>query len=285
MAFAPSPAAALPPAMPTDPPNPRWPAALRASVGLHAAALAAAAAFPAAWPWLLGGLVANHVALGAAGMWPRSQLLGPNLIALPPTHAARREVALTFDDGPNPAVTPAVLDLLDRHGATASFFCIGQQAAKHPDLLREIVARGHRVENHSQTHPYSFACLLPPGLAREIGTAQTTLATLAGQPPQYFRAPMGLRNPMLQPTLTRLGLHLAAWTRRGYDGVNGDADTVLQRLTTGLAAGDVLLLHDGRCGQTRDGRPLVLAVLPRLLERLGDLGLRGVGLPVKEGSK
>jgi peptidoglycan-N-acetylglucosamine deacetylase len=269
--------------MQTDPRNPRWPPALRASAGLHVAALAAAAAFPAAWPWLLGGVVANHALLGAVGMWPRSQLLGPNLIALPQRHAAQREVALTFDDGPNPDVTPAVLDLLDRHGATASFFCIGQQAAKHPDLLREIAARGHRVENHSQTHPNSFACLLPPGLAREIGTAQTTLATLAGQSPQYFRAPMGLRSPMLQSVLARLGLHLAAWTRRGYDGVNGDADAVLQRLVTGLAAGDVLLLHDGRCGRDRDGQPLVLAVLPRLLERLGELGLKGVALPVKQG--
>ncbi|HEY2133451.1 MAG TPA: polysaccharide deacetylase family protein [Acetobacteraceae bacterium] len=269
--------------MHAEPRNPRWSPALRASAGLHVAALAAAAAFPAAWPWLLGGVVANHAVLGAAGMWPRSQLLGPNLVALPPGHTARREVALTFDDGPNPAVTPAVLDLLDRHGATASFFCIGQQAAKHPDLLRDIVARGHRVENHSQTHPNSFACLLPAGLAREIGTAQTTLATLAGQAPRYFRAPMGLRNPMLQPVLARLGLHLAAWTRRGYDGVNGEADTVLQRLVTGVAAGDVLLLHDGRCGRTRDGQALVLAVLARLLERLGDLGLKGVALPVTEG--
>jgi peptidoglycan/xylan/chitin deacetylase (PgdA/CDA1 family) len=256
-----------------------WSPALRVSAALHAAALGGVLAFPAAWPWLLGGVVANHVVLGAAGMWPRSRLLGPNLLALPPESAARGEVALTFDDGPNPEVTPAVLDLLDRHGARATFFCIGEAAAAHPALLREIVARGHRVENHSDTHPKHFACLLPGGLTREVGGAQARLTGLAGQVPRYFRAPMGLRSPMLQPVLARHGLRLAAWTRRGYDGVNGDAEAVLRRLTRNLGAGDVLLLHDGRCGRGQDGQPLVLAVLPLLLERVAASGLTPVCLP------
>ncbi len=260
------------------PGEPRWPAALRVSVGLHAVAAGAALAAPGAWPWWLGAVVADHAVLGAAGMWPRSRLLGPNVTALPPGQAARGAVALTFDDGPDPAVTPAVLDMLERSGARGSFFCIGRQAAMHPDLVREIAARGHGVENHSETHPNHFACLAPVGLAREVGAAQARLADCAGRAPRFFRAPMGLRSPLLQPVLARHGLRLASWTRRGYDGVDGRAAAVLARLVAGLAGGDVLLLHDGRSGRDADGRPLVLAVLPALLERMAALGLTGVAL-------
>jgi peptidoglycan/xylan/chitin deacetylase (PgdA/CDA1 family) len=256
---------------------------MRASALLHVAALGGAVALPAAWPWLAGAVVANHLGLAAAGMWPRSRLLGPNVIALPAAQAGRGEVALSFDDGPDPAVTPAVLDLLEAAGATASFFCIGRAAAANPWLVRDIVARGHRVENHSDTHPNRFAALSPAGLHREVADAQARLADLAGTAPAYFRAPMGLRSPLLQPVLARLGLSLVAWTRRGYDGVDGQPGAVLRRLGAGLAGGDLLLLHDGRCGRAGDGRPLVLAVLPDLLGRLAACGFRGVAISREQG--
>ena len=105
------------------------------------------------------------------------------------------------------------------------------------------------------------------------------LAALAGRAPRFFRAPMGLRTPLLESVLARQGLCSAAWTRRGYDGTCGDADRVLGRLTRGLAARDVLLLHDGGSARTRAGRPVVLDVLPALLDRITALGLRSVALP------
>jgi peptidoglycan/xylan/chitin deacetylase (PgdA/CDA1 family) len=245
---------------------------------VHAGAVASLLAAPAQWPWALAAVVANHAVLTAVGLWPRSSALGENLVRLPAAAGARREVALTIDDGPDPEVTPAVLDLLDAAGARGTFFCIAERAARHPALVREIVRRGHSVQNHSHVHRHDFSLLGPCGFAREIGAAQDVLGELAGERPRFFRAPAGLRNPFLAPVLHRLGLTLASWTRRGFDTRERDPQRVLQRLTRGLAAGDILLLHDGHCARDAQGRPVVLSVLPALLAELRRLQLVPVTL-------
>ena len=258
----------------------RWQPApfLWVSLGLHAAALAAVLARPAVWPWAIGALVVNHVLLSLAGLLPRCPWLGPNWTRLPAAAAARGEIALTIDDGPDPVVTPAVLDLLDRHGAKATFFCIGTQAARYPELCRDIVRRGHAIENHSQTHGYGFALLGPRGFLRELQTAQQTLTAITGEPPRFFRAPAGLRNPFLDPVLQRLGLQLASWSRRAYDTRNDDAQAVLRILTRSLRAGDILLLHDRHAALTAQGTPVILAVLPPLLQAVAAAHLKCVTL-------
>lgn len=255
-----------------------WPPLLRASVALHAGAAGAALLWPGSWPWALGAVVANHAAITATGLWPRSVGLGPNVLRLPPAAAARGEVALTLDDGPDPDVTPAVLDLLAAHGARATFFCIGEQVRAHPALVRRIVAAGHSVQNHSLHHRHHFSLMGPAALAREIGDAQALLADATGVRPHAFRAPAGLRNPFLDPVLHAQNLHLVAWTRRGFDTREADADRVLARLQRGLAGGDILLLHDGHARRTAQGQPVVLQVLPRLLAALAAQGLRPVTL-------
>lgn len=244
-----------------------------ASIGLHAVAAGTAALLPEMAWWALGGVAFNHLCITAAGLWPRSTWLGPNHSRLPAAAAARRAFALTLDDGPDPAVTPRVLDLLDRHGVHATFFCIARRARQHPALLREIVARGHSVQNHSLEHRHTFALLGPRALALEIGRAQAVLGELTGVRPHCFRAPAGLRNPFLDPVLHRLDLQLVSWTRRGFDTVRRDPQRVLGRLTDGLGAGDILLLHDGHARRTSGGQPVVLEVLPALLARCRDAGL------------
>jgi peptidoglycan/xylan/chitin deacetylase (PgdA/CDA1 family) len=251
---------------------------LRGSFALHAAALAGAAIGPGLWPWALGAVAANHAVACVAGLLPRSRLLGPNLTRLPPAAAGRREIAITIDDGPDPDVTPRVLAILARAGARASFFCIGERAQRHPDLVREIVAQGHAVENHSFRHQHNFGMLGPAGYLREIGAAQEALAEIAGSAPRFFRAPAGLRNPFLDYALARLALPLVSWTRRGFDTLASDADRVHARLTRGLGAGDILLLHDGHAARAPGGGAVVLAVLPRLLEALVPAGLQPVTL-------
>src|ERR1700735_4057349 len=99
---------------------------LVASAAVHLGAVAALIARPRSWPWALGALLANHAALAAAGLWPRSHLLGPNWTRLPQRGAQAPSVAITIDDGPDPAITPQVLTLLESYGANASFFCIGE---------------------------------------------------------------------------------------------------------------------------------------------------------------
>ena len=244
------------------------PPLLWATAVLHAGAALSLLVVPAHWPWALAAVAVNHAVLTAVGLWPRSTALGTNMVRLPAGAAARREVALTIDDGPDPEVTPAVLDLLDAAGARATFFCIAERAARHPGLVREIVRRGHSVQNHSHAHRHTFSLRGPRGFAREIQAAQAVLAEVAGEAPRFFRAPAGLRNPFLAPVLHRLGLALASWTRRGYDTRERDPRRVLQRLTHGLAAGDILLLHDGNCARDAQGRAVILTVLPALLDTL-----------------
>jgi len=244
--------------------KPTW--IIQASLALHAAAAIALIARPRLWPWVLAAVVADHLLLTAAGLWPRSKLLGPNWTRLPDAAAAAGAVAITIDDGPDPAVTPRVLDLLDEYRAKATFFCIGERVEQHSQLAREIISRGHSIENHSQHHLHRFSVMSPAGIAAEIERAQDTIASVTGQRPQFFRAPAGLRSPFLEPVLSRMGLRLASWTRRGFDTVNPDPGVVLQRLTRGLQGGDILLLHDGHAASTSSGTPVILEVLPLLLQ-------------------
>jgi peptidoglycan/xylan/chitin deacetylase (PgdA/CDA1 family) len=248
---------------------------LYGSAALHFGAVVAALLRPTAWPWALGAIAANHALLAATGLWPRSQWLGPNWTQLPEGNAA---VAITIDDGPDPAVTPQVLAILGSHRATATFFCVGERVLRYAELAQEIVRRGHSIENHSQRHRHNFSLLGPKGMHAEISQAQDSITRVTGQAPRFFRAPAGLRNPFLDPVLTHLDLRLASWTRRGFDTVDRDPDAVYERLADGLAARDILLLHDGHAARDALGRPVILGVLPQLLETLASHGLEPITL-------
>jgi len=251
---------------------------IRATIALHVLALIAVIAEPGQWRWSLGAVLANHVLLTLFGLWPRSRRLGPNWTRLPAAATARNELALTIDDGPDPIVTPQVLDILDRYAVQATFFCIGEKAARYPDLCREIVRRGHAVENHSQHHRHHFALLGYAGFMRELQAAQDTLTAITGQRPLFFRAPAGLRNPFLDPVLARLGLQLSSWSARGFDTRIGDAERVQGNLLRGMRAGAILLLHDGNAARTSAGIPVILEVLPTVLASAAAASLRFVTL-------
>lgn len=251
---------------------------LTVSALVHGAALGAGLWQPGWWPWLAGGVVANHAALVSAGLWPRSQWLGSNWTHLPAASAARGEFAITIDDGPDPDITPRVLDALDQLGARASFFCIGHRAQAHPALCRAIVARGHRVENHGHGHSNAFSLFGPGRMRRDIATAQAVLSDITGEAPRFFRPTAGLRNPFLDPVLHGLGLQHASWTRRGFDTRSGDPATVQRRLLRGFAGGDILLLHDGHAARASDGQPVLLHALPKVMAEARRLGLQPVTL-------
>ena len=260
--------------------QPRWVPSplLLASAALHLSAGAASLIRPRLWPWALGAVALNHAVLGAAGLWPKSRLLGPNWTHLPASSGMRGEVAITIDDGPDPEVTPNVLTQLGMYGAHASFFCIGERVERYRELAQEIIRCGHTIENHTQRHRHTFSLLGPRAIEAEIARAQDSIARVAGDSPRFFRAPAGLRNPFLDPVLCRLKLRLATWTRRGFDTVNGDADTVYRRLVNSLQGGDILLLHDGNAARGRTGKPVILEVLPRLLETLISRQLKSITL-------
>lgn len=228
--------------------------------------------------WALVVLLASHLAMMFSGLWPRSTWMGATWVRLPDAARSRREVAITIDDGPDPEVTPMVLEILSRYGVQASFFCIGTRAVQYPQLCRAMIAAGHRVENHGQNHPTLLSMWGPQGWRAEVGEGQQTLQSITGQRPAFYRAVAGLRNLFLDPVLCQQGLQLASWTRRGFDTRETDPQQVLDRLMRGLGPGDILLLHDGHAARTANGTPVIVAVLPRLIEALRERDLKPVTL-------
>jgi len=245
---------------------------------VHGGAAAAWVAAPATWPWALGALVASHVFTAAQTLFPRGQLLGPALIRVPRAFAERGAVALTFDDGPDPEVTPATLDLLDRAGAKATFFCIGERVRRYPALARAIIARGHAVENHSYAHSPYLGLWSVGRVRRDVAAAQAAIADATGVAPLFFRPPFGVRNPMLEPALAAVGVHCVVWSARAYDTIARDPARVVRRLTARLDAGAIVLLHDGIAVRERTGPPVLLDALPVVLAALSARNLHSINL-------
>ncbi|GAB2509055.1 polysaccharide deacetylase family protein [Lysobacter humi (ex Lee et al. 2017)] len=242
-----------------------------------AALLLSQAAVAVLW-WRFGTVVglpamlASHLAFWWGTLRFDSAMFGPVVRRLP-TEA--KVVWLTIDDGPS-AETPAILDLLDRHGARATFFVIGRHVAARPDLAREILRRGHELGNHSESHPEKWFWALGPSRMRgEIEAAQAAIARVTGVAPVWFRAVVGMANPFVSAPLKRLGLARVGWNARGFDGVAGDPAAVVARVERQLAPGAIVLMHEG----APHGRNVEM--LERLLQRLDALGYRCV-LPVPQ---
>lgn len=223
-------------------------------------------------PWLaLAAMFAVHAVLLWGTLWPHSRLFGPVLRRLP---ATGRHVWLTIDDGPSDD-TPALLDLLARHRAKATFFLVAERAERRPELVRAIRARGHEIGNHSATHPAAgFWITSPRAAAQQVGRAQAVLTRLAGTPPRWFRAVVGHANPFVDPVLRVHALTRVSWSARGYDGVAGDVERVVARILRGLAPGAIVLLHEG----APHGRSV--AIVARVLEELSAFGYRAT-LPAR----
>ncbi len=251
---------------------------LSLSIGIHLVAVVTVMWRPEIWPWVLAVLAANHLLITGLGLWPHGNWLGSNWTRLPASARARGEIALTIDDGPDPVVTPRVLDILDRYQVKASFFCIGERASAYPDLCREIIRRGHTIENHSMYHSRRFSTLGVSGLSQDIGEAQRTLTDITGHEPRFFRAPAGLRNLFLDLVLHRLDLQLSSWSVRGFDTSIKCPRRVMTRLMRGLKAGAIVLVHDGNGAVDANGKSMVEHVLPVLIESAREKNLRFVTL-------
>jgi len=216
-----------------------------------------------------------------AGRYPDSKIFGP---AITHTNSARK-LAVTFDDGPNPAMTPKLLDLLDRHKVRATFFVVGKYVRDNPALLRETVARGHVIGNHTESHPNLFWTSAAQ-TRDELHRCHDAIISALHAPSKFFRPPFGWRNPWLASAARDLNLQVVTWTLLPGDWRAPSGDWLVDRMQSisahaGAAAtpdanasgGDILCLHDGGHRAQNADRTHTLAALEQCLPRWRDLGL------------
>jgi len=177
-------------------------------------------------------------------------------------------ISITFDDGPNPEFTPKVLKLLKEHNAKASFFLIGKNAEKYPEIVRQIVANGHSIGNHSYSHSKNFGLFSTEKVAAELKKANSILKDITGKNIKMFRPPFGVTNPNIKKTLKNTGHFSIGWSKRSFDTTNLSEKKILSRIISNLKKGDIILLHDSSAK--------TVAVLEQLLLTLPSHRLRSV---------
>jgi peptidoglycan/xylan/chitin deacetylase (PgdA/CDA1 family) len=231
---------------------------------------------------LLPAIVSSGAA-AAAGIaaWgaviPSSQLFGPTLRHT----ASSRKIALTFDDGPNPAVTPQLLELFDRYSVRATFFLIGKFARACPELVREISTRGHLIGNHTDTHRNLFFQTTAE-IRGELARCQDAIAAAApAEPPRWMRPPYGYRSPFLQGEIGRAGMRgVVMWSKICWDWKPQPPERLINRLSCVARpdgpSGDIVVLHDGDHRALGGDRNHVVAALEHWIPRWRDAGMEFV---------
>jgi len=226
------------------------------------------------------GLAAAGLAaagLAAHGTWQRnSWVFGRVLNRLPGDEQA---VSLTFDDGPNPAATPSILDVLRDEGVHATFFVLGRHAERWPELVRRMADEGHQLGNHGYWHRKLHR--RTPTYVREDLTRGTNAIESAsgGVRPRVFRAPHGFRSPWVTPIAASLGQRTIGWSLGVWDSARPGADEIARRALHGLHAGSILLLHDGDGYDPAGDRRQTAEALPVIVRGLRERGLHFTTLP------
>lgn len=184
-------------------------------------------------------------------------------------------VAFTFDDGPHPVHTRRVMDLLERAGGRGTFFVIGEKVERYPDVVAELVERGHEIGLHSQRHDRLQNLRAEDAIVLDLEQNRAGIEAIVGIRPTLFRPPVGFSSPRTRVAVDRLGLEVVGWSARAYDGAaNPTPDTIVSRILPRLEPGAIVLLHDAR--ERGDDAPTSIAALEKLLELSSQRGLRAV---------
>ena len=225
--------------------------------------------------WIAGA--AGLAAAGAASygvIAPESQLFGKTLHRLPEP----RQLALTYDDGPNDPHTLHLLDVLAEHDVKATFFLIGKHLAAKPDIARRIAAAGHTIGNHTYTHPNLLFCS-EARIHQELSDCKKILQDTVGKHSKLFRPPFGARRPAVLQTARQMGMMPVMWSVTCYDWKPTTADRVERHAARQItSSGDIVLLHDGGHKVMGADRGHTVAATANLIPRLESDGFRFVGL-------
>jgi peptidoglycan-N-acetylglucosamine deacetylase len=227
---------------------------------------------------MIGGVVAGAAVAGAAlhGVYYRnSPIFGRPIASL---HTAGRDVALTFDDGPNPIATPRILDALAVRGVKATFFVLGRHADRWPELVKRMADEGHALGNHGYFHR-KLHVHGPRYIRKDLTLGVESIERAAGVRPRLFRAPHGFRNPWVSRIASSLGERTVGWSLGVWDSDKPGVDAIVNRTVSGTKPGSILLLHDGD-GYDIDGdRTQTADAIPRIVDMLTERGFSFVTVP------
>jgi peptidoglycan-N-acetylglucosamine deacetylase len=222
-----------------------------------------------------GAVCAAAVAAGYQSMAPTGQWYGRTFTGLA---RGSRRLALTYDDGPNDPHTLRLLEVLERHGARATFFLIGHYARQRPDIVREISRAGHAIGNHTFTHPL-LIFQSEAEIRRQIVECQVALGDASGENVKLFRPPFGGRRPAVLRIARELGLEPVMWSVTGYDWNAPPAEVIEKKVVRQVRGGDVILLHDGGHKEMGAHRSQTVIATQRLIERYKKEGFEFVTIP------
>lgn len=214
--------------------------------------------------WWPGWLAAPDVLPGRATRWR-----GPA--------DGRNHVALTFDDGPDPDGTPRILAALDRHGLVGTFFCLGAQAVQYPEIVKEIVGRGHEVGVHGYRHRHHLLST-GPAIRRDLDEAVAVLTGITGEPVRFFRPPYGQVSGGSLWAARRIGLELVLWSAWGREWADRDPVSVAERIARRLRPGSIVLLHDSDACAPAGKAAVTESALSLVAGLIGQRGLQAVTL-------
>lgn len=224
-------------------------------------------------PLLISGSAGLTIAAGCisyAAFAPSCRWFGP-VVSRGDTAGIPR-LALTFDDGPNAAMTESILKILAHEKVPACFFCIGRNVVDAPQILQHADEAGHLLANHSFDHSNSGAFHGRRYWVDQIERTNTAIHEAVGKVPRFFRPPMGIKTPRVMHAPRQLGMTTVTWTDRGFDTRTNNADRITRRLTRRLSPGGVLLLHDGSGAGSSPVNQAILDALPRVIGTARDQG-------------
>jgi peptidoglycan/xylan/chitin deacetylase (PgdA/CDA1 family) len=213
--------------------------------------------------WFAASALAFYLALVTVGVTFSRFSMFADVVTSGPQDA--RGVALTFDDGPDPRSTPAILEQLQRAGARATFFVIGRKVEAHPELVKAIVEGGHALGLHGYAHERLFSFRSPRYIRADLERCLELVHELVGERPRLFRAPIGHISPAMARVARELDLQVIGWSVRGVDGWSGaKPDVVAGRVVSRIRDGAIVLLHDA--AERGDFVPASVEALPAILE-------------------